>query len=67
MQIATPGRYIREFLMIGQTSSATLFEHIIKEGDIYDDAICEKTRMRMQHSVLGHAVLADDGLQVLRQ
>ena len=35
-------RYIREFAVTGLTSNPTIFDHAIKNGDFYDDAIREK-------------------------
>jgi transaldolase len=39
----TLSRYIREFAVTGLTSNPTIFDHAIKEGDCYDDAIRKKT------------------------
>ncbi|MFY9329064.1 MAG: transaldolase [Georgfuchsia sp.] len=39
----TLSRYIREFAVTGLTSNPTIFDHAIKNGDFYDDAIHNKT------------------------
>src|ERR1035438_3723965 len=38
----TLSRYIREFAVTGLTSNPTIFDHAIKSGDFYDDAIRKK-------------------------
>ena len=38
----TLGRYIKELAATGLTSNPTIFEHAIKEGDYYDEAIRQK-------------------------
>ena len=38
----TLARYIREFALTGLTSNPTIFDHAIKEGDFYGDAIRKK-------------------------
>jgi transaldolase len=38
----TLGRYIRELAVTGLTSNPTIFDHAIKNGDLYDDAIRKK-------------------------
>ncbi|MGA7749176.1 MAG: transaldolase [Gallionella sp.] len=38
----TLSRYIREFAVTGLTSNPTIFDHAIKNGDFYDDAIRKK-------------------------
>lgn len=38
----TLGRYIREFAVTGLTSNPTIFDHAIKDGNFYDDAIRKK-------------------------
>ena len=38
----TLSRYIRELAVTGLTSNPTIFEHAIKKGDFYTDAIREK-------------------------
>ncbi|MEO8339191.1 MAG: transaldolase [Nitrospirota bacterium] len=38
----TLGRYIREFAVTGLTSNPTIFDHAIKDGDFYGDAIRKK-------------------------
>ncbi len=39
----TLSRYIRELAVTGLTSNPTIFDHAIKDGDFYDDAIRKKT------------------------
>lgn len=36
-------RYIREFSVTGLTSNPSIFNHAIKNGGFYDDAICKKS------------------------
>jgi transaldolase len=38
----TLSRYIKEFAVTGLTSNPTIFDHAIKNGDFYDDAIRKK-------------------------
>jgi len=38
----TLSRYIRDFAVTGLTSNPTIFDHAVKDGDFYDDAIREK-------------------------
>jgi len=38
----TLGRYIRELAVTGLTSNPTIFDHAIKDGNFYDDAIRKK-------------------------
>ena len=38
----TLSRYIREFAVTGLTSNPSIFDHAIKNGDFYDDAIRKK-------------------------
>jgi transaldolase len=40
----TLARYIADFAVTGLTSNPTIFDHAIKEGDFYDDAIRTKAR-----------------------
>ncbi|MFZ1910048.1 MAG: transaldolase [Burkholderiales bacterium] len=40
----TLGRYITDFSVTGLTSNPTIFDHAIKEGDFYDDAIRTEVR-----------------------
>ena len=39
----TLSRYIKELAVTGLTSNPTIFDHAIKDGDSYDDAIRKKT------------------------
>ena len=39
----TLSRYIKAFAVTGLTSNPTIFDHAIKDGDFYDDAIRKKT------------------------
>jgi transaldolase len=36
-------RYINELAVTGLTSNPSIFDHAIKNGDFYDDAICKKS------------------------
>jgi len=38
----TLSRYIRDFAVTGLTSNPTIFDHAVKNGDFYDDAIRKK-------------------------
>ena len=38
----TLSRYIRDFAVTGLTSNPTIFDHAIKNGNFYDDAIRKK-------------------------
>lgn len=40
----TLARYIRELAVTGLTSNPTIFDHAIKDGDFYDDAIRKRAR-----------------------
>jgi transaldolase len=44
-------RYIRDLSVTGLTSNPTIFDHAIKNGDLYDDAIHQKAaQSRLIHA-----------------
>jgi transaldolase len=55
--------YIRELSITGLTSNPTIFDHAIKNGNGYDDAICRK----LDEGKSGEALFFDLAIEDLRQ
>jgi transaldolase len=59
----TLGRYIKEFAVTGLTSNPTIFDHAIKNGDVYDGAI----RKKADEGKSGEALFFELALEDLMQ
>ncbi|CAG9932051.1 transaldolase [Candidatus Nitrotoga arctica] len=59
----TLSRYIREYAVTGLTSNPTIFDHAIKNGDFYDDAIRQKTLAGKSGEALFFELALDDLIQ----
>ena len=56
----TLSRYIAEFAVTGLTSNPTIFDHAIKSGDFYDEAIRKKTLAGMSGEALFFELALED-------
>ena len=59
----TLSRYIREFAVTGLTSNPTIFDHAVKKGDFYDDAIREKALAGKSGEALFFELALEDLIQ----
>jgi transaldolase len=59
----TLSRYIRDFSVTGLTSNPTIFDHAIKSGDFYDDAIRKKVHAGESGEALFFQLALEDLVQ----
>jgi len=59
----TLARYIREFAVTGLTSNPTIFEHAIKAGEFYDDAIRRRSLAGKSDEALFFELATEDLVQ----
>lgn len=59
--------YIREFAVTGLTSNPTIFDHAIKNGGFYDDAIRRRALAGMSNEALFFELATQDLVQSGRQ
>ncbi|MHB8744088.1 MAG: transaldolase [Sulfuricaulis sp.] len=59
----TLSRYIGELAVTGLTSNPTIFDHAIKDGNFYDDAIREKARAGKSGEALFFELALEDLIQ----
>ena len=59
----TLDRYIREFAVTGLTSNPTIFDHAIKDGEFYDDAIRRRSLAGMSDEALFFELATEDLVQ----
>jgi transaldolase len=59
----TLARYIREFAVTGLTSNPTIFDHAIKDGEFYDDAIRRRSLAGKSDEALFFELATEDLVQ----
>jgi transaldolase len=59
----TLARYIREFAVTGLTSNPTIFDHAIKDGEFYDDAIRRRALAGKSNEALFFELATEDLVQ----
>jgi transaldolase len=59
----TLGRYIQDYAVTGLTSNPTIFEHAIKESDLYNDAIRKKALAGKSGEALFFELALEDLIQ----